>query len=132
VQRNDAALHAHMAGRVLEPQAYRAKLNALADDVQEDSCDVLELADGRLLERRSVPQRSHGMVVGRVYSFRDITRDVQSQAALRLAGRVFDSRSSTIRWGIPLVTGFFSWWRSDCKPACARPTCSVGWVEMSS
>jgi PAS domain S-box-containing protein len=42
------------------------------------------------------------------------------------------SRSSTIRWGIPLVTGFFSWWRSDCKPACARPTCSVGWVEMSS
>ncbi len=91
VQRNDAALHAHMAGRVLEPQAYRAKLKALADDVQEDSCDVLELADGRLLERRSVPQRSHGMVVGRVYSFRDITRDVQSQAALRLAGRVFEA-----------------------------------------
>ncbi len=91
VQRNDAALHAHMAERVREPQVYRARLQALADDAQAETCDMLELCDGRLLERRSVPQRSHGVVVGRVYSFRDITREVQSQAALRLAGRVFEA-----------------------------------------
>jgi PAS domain-containing protein len=91
VQRNDAALQAHMAQRVSDPQAYRAAIQALECDPQADACEVLELCDGTLLERRSVPQRSHGVVVGRVYSFRDITRDVQAQAALRLAGRVFEA-----------------------------------------
>ena len=52
---------------------------------------MIELQGGQLIERRSVPQWIHGGVTGRVYSFRDISLEVQAQTALRLAARVFDS-----------------------------------------
>lgn len=91
LQRNDDQVHAFLASRVRHPDAYRARLEAIATDAQGQSQDVIELQGGRLLERRSVPQWSHGGVTGRVYSFRDITLEVQAQTALRLAARVFDS-----------------------------------------
>ena len=60
---------------------YRARLEAIAADEQGQSQDVIELHGGQLIERRSVPQWIHGGVTGRVYSFRDITLEVQAQTA---------------------------------------------------
>ncbi len=58
-----------------------------------ESSDILELTVGTVPECRSVPQFSHGLPVGRVYSFRDVTRQAETQAHLRLAARVFESES---------------------------------------
>jgi diguanylate cyclase (GGDEF)-like protein/PAS domain S-box-containing protein len=90
VQRNDHAVHAFMAAGVLDQAAYLARLSALAVSPEVHSRDVIALRSGQVLERRSVPQLHHGMVMGRVYSFRDITQEVQAQANLRLAAKVFD------------------------------------------
>ncbi len=91
LQRDDDQVHAFLASRVRHPAVYRARLEAIAADEQGQSQDVIELQGGQLIERRSVPQWIHGGVTGRVYSFRDITLEVQAQTALRLAARVFES-----------------------------------------
>ena len=90
VQRNDTAVHAFMAAEVLDQAAYLERIAALAVSPETYSRDVIVLRSGQVLERRSVPQLHHGTVMGRVYSFRDITQEVQAQANLRLAAKVFD------------------------------------------
>jgi diguanylate cyclase (GGDEF)-like protein len=95
-QRDDPAVFAHMLAQVSDPQAYAQRMAIITADAAQESIDVLELAGGVVLERRSVPQLSRGVPVGRVYSFRDITRQTEAQASLRLAARVFESSLDAI------------------------------------
>lgn len=96
VQRNDAAVHDHLAAQVLDGKGYGDRLAALEREPLLESTDILELRGGVTLERRVVPQLHQGRPVGRVYSFRDITRQAEVQASLRLAAQVFDSSLDAI------------------------------------
>lgn len=96
VQRDDNAVHAFMAAGVADSATYLERLACLAVSPEEHSRDVIALRSGQVLERRSVPQLHHGSVMGRVYSFRDITQEVLAQAGLRLAAKVFDSSPDAI------------------------------------
>ncbi|MDT0137962.1 EAL domain-containing protein [Acidovorax sp. PRC11] len=73
VERDDAALETHMARQVVDADAYRARLLGIAQFPEEETTDILHLRSGTVIERRSVPQISHGRPMGRVYSFRDLT-----------------------------------------------------------
>ena len=95
-RRDDVAVYAHMAGQVRDLQGYTERMAAIQAEPMQESADVLELSAGTVLERRSVPQLSRGLPVGRVYSFRDITRQTEAQASLRLAARVFESSLDAI------------------------------------
>lgn len=95
-RRDDSAVFAHMAKQVREAELYSERLQEIAADPMQESSDILELTEGTVLERRSVPQFSHGLPVGRVYSFRDVTRQAETQAHLRLAARVFESSLDAI------------------------------------
>ena len=96
VQRNDDAVHAFMAAAVVDLPLYLDRLSVLEASPETHSRDVFTLHSGEVLERRSVPQLHHGSVMGRVYSFRDITQEMQAQAGLRLAAKVFDSSTDAI------------------------------------
>ena len=68
--------------QVADPAGFLARISALGEDPAAESHDVLEFADGRTFERYSRPQRVGENIVGRVWSFRDVTprRKAQEQA----------------------------------------------------
>lgn len=77
--RDDVALLAHLAACVQDGVAYQARLDQLASDPDLECTDVLLLRSGRMLERVTLPQTSRSRVVGRVYSFRDLTERLDAQ-----------------------------------------------------
>jgi diguanylate cyclase (GGDEF)-like protein/PAS domain S-box-containing protein len=56
-----------------QPEVVMAKLQDTEPDPADETFDLFEFKDGRVVERFSRPQSVDGQVVGRVYSFRDVT-----------------------------------------------------------
>jgi diguanylate cyclase (GGDEF)-like protein/PAS domain S-box-containing protein len=71
--RNDDAALEFVLGQVEDPARFLAKVRELYNRADEESFDEIRFKDGRVLERYSKPQRVDGRVVGRVWSFRDVT-----------------------------------------------------------
>jgi diguanylate cyclase (GGDEF)-like protein len=59
-----------------------AKIADLGRHPDVETFDVLEFKDGRVFERFSKPQLVDGLVVGRVWSFRDVTERTRLEAEL--------------------------------------------------
>jgi two-component system, cell cycle sensor histidine kinase and response regulator CckA len=81
--RNGAAIVDFVASQVLEPVAFTERVYEIVSLPEEESFDVIELKDGRVFERYSMPQRVGDRVVGRVWSFRDSTERLQAEAQVR-------------------------------------------------
>jgi len=96
VQRDDAAVWAHMQSQVQDGASYRTRMEEIAHAPLLETTDVVHLRNGTVVEQRSVAQLLQGRPAGRVYSFRDITAQVQAQAGLRLAAEVFESSLDAI------------------------------------
>lgn len=71
--REDSRTVAFAMSQLRNPEGFVAKIRDLYDDPEAESHDEFELIDGRVFERDSLPQRIDGQVVGRVWSFRDVT-----------------------------------------------------------
>ncbi len=56
-----------------EPEEFLSSINELRDHQGRESFDMIEFNDGKIFERYSKPQKIGDTIVGRVWSFRDIT-----------------------------------------------------------
>jgi signal transduction histidine kinase/ActR/RegA family two-component response regulator len=84
---DDAALE-FVLDQLAEPESFLAKVRALYADRDAESFDLLRFEDGRVLERYSRPHRMGGATVGRVWSFRDVSKRTRLEAQLRQAQKM--------------------------------------------
>ena len=60
----------HLAEQTKDPARFIARFRRISADTEQSSQDVVELQDGRRIERASAPQWYDGAVIGRAWSFR--------------------------------------------------------------
>jgi PAS domain S-box-containing protein len=120
----DAALR-HVLGEVRDPQGFEARTAQAYEEPERESYDVVEMLDGRVVERYSRPQRLDGEVVGRVWSFRDVTERVTYVERLRERERQLAQAQRLARlgyWDWDIATGVVHWSDEMCRIYGVEPT----------
>ena len=83
--------------RVSDPQAWLARLEQRKNNPEAEDFSLVELKDGRVLERHVIPQRIRGRCVGSVIIFRDITERLHYEATMTFNHLVLEN-SGPMLW----------------------------------
>ena len=78
----DNKLLDYVKSELVDPETFLDNVKQLYSKPDETSFDLLEFRDKRYFERYSQPQKINGISVGRVWSFRDITKRKRTEADL--------------------------------------------------
>lgn len=90
---NDAAVVlAYTMKQMADPQQFESKIKELYANPSQESVDVLYFLDGRVFERHAKPQIANNEIVGRVWNFRDVTQQKQSESEIRQLNAELENR----------------------------------------
>jgi PAS domain S-box-containing protein len=87
-QADDEPLLAYVASQMKEPEEFVARVNEIYGQPEVESHDIIHCSDGRVFERHSRPQRVDDVIVGRVWSFRDMSEQHRLEGQLRHAQKM--------------------------------------------
>ncbi|MHA7816882.1 MAG: sensor histidine kinase [Pseudohaliea sp.] len=107
----DAELLAHASRQLVDPDGFIARVRELYR-AADGAMDLIELLDGRVLERSCLPLRGSARAGGRVWCFRDITEWKRTQQALsQRTDELLEAQrlASLGHWRADLATGELHW-----------------------
>ncbi len=82
-QKEDRSLLEYVLNQLKQPSEFLSKVEALYQSAESTSFDEIEFLDGRVFERYSQPERLSDSIIGRVWSFRDVTERKKTETILR-------------------------------------------------
>jgi PAS domain S-box-containing protein len=80
---DDSLLLKHAVSQLSQPEEFMLKVKELYEHPEYSSQDIISLIDGRLFDRYSQPFRIGDEIVGRFWSFRDITEQKKLENEVR-------------------------------------------------
>jgi PAS domain S-box-containing protein len=80
--KNDSAALSSVLNQLEFPDIFLSKVQELYATPEASSFDIIQFKDGKIIERYSIPQWINEQVVGRVWSFRDVTENKLAEQQL--------------------------------------------------
>ncbi len=108
---DDKALLAYVFDQLADPVAFMTKVQELYDSGKEET-SIISFKDARVFERFSSPMVEKGEIIGRIWSFRDITERKKTLRALQESEerfRISATSSSDLIWDWDVGQGKLDW-----------------------
>lgn len=115
--------------QLTDPGGFVNRIGEVLSQPELSSSDVLLFKDGRVIERYSRPQRLEGEVVGRVWSFRDVTDRKKMELRLVRAAEEWRATFDAIATPVSIQDRDFKILRVNkafAKALCASPESLIG------
>jgi PAS domain S-box-containing protein len=106
---DDQKAIAFVLDQLINPGEFVSKIKELYVKQKDVSFDILNFKDGRIFGRYSQPQLINGSCVGRVWSFRDITKRTRAEEANRLLSDMISNTSDAIIIREPTTDKIIFW-----------------------
>jgi PAS domain S-box-containing protein len=78
--------------QVVNPQKFEARVHEIYAHPAQESKDLIFFTDGRVFERYSKPQIANNEIVGRVWSFRDVTQQKRTEEEIKTLNADLEDR----------------------------------------